>query len=158
MPAWRCACPCIELIWLRRLRTVGDKSRAAAMWSSLLLFVVTGVSACSLAGLRMLSPPVLREPFITRLSLFVSGVLIPFARSVENSILVSGVWSLVPELRIVAILIVCFSRCLGKGSKRVAARFLIMPHITDTPVYDGGVSRTAGERLCVMCVCVKWME
>ena len=47
----------------------------------------------------MLSPPVLREPFITRLSLLVSGVLIPLARSVENSILVSGVWSLVPELR-----------------------------------------------------------
>ena len=53
------------------------------MWSSLLLFVVIGVSA-----------GVLRERFttrFTRMSLFASGVLIPLAYSVENSILVSGV-------------------------------------------------------------------
>ena len=48
------------------------------------------------------SPAVLREVCIKRLSLFVSGVLIPLACSVENSMLVSGVWSLAPQLRVCA--------------------------------------------------------
>ena len=48
------------------------------------------------------APAVLREVCIRRLSLFVSGVLIPLACSVENSMLVSGVWSLAPQLRVCA--------------------------------------------------------